>query len=88
MSMGAALKAAQSLDLAEHVLAIELLGACQALDLLAPLATSPPLAGVHAAVRADVPPLEDDRPPAPDVNSIVSLIRSGAIERACKSELR
>jgi histidine ammonia-lyase len=88
MSMGAALKVAQSLALAEHVVAIELLSGCQALDLLAPLTTSPPLAGVHAAIRAAVPTLGDDRPPAPDVDRIVGLIRSGAVERACKSELR
>ena len=37
MSMGAALKAERALQLARHVLAIEMLCACQAIDLLAPL---------------------------------------------------
>ena len=47
MSMAAGLKAARALELARAVIAVELLCACQALDLLAPLATSAPLARVH-----------------------------------------
>jgi histidine ammonia-lyase len=39
MSMGAALKAAHAVALARDVVGIELLCACQAIDLLAPLAT-------------------------------------------------
>ncbi len=83
MSMAAALKAERALDLARHVLAVELLCACQAIDLLAPLRTSVPLARVHAAVRARVPRLVEDRPPAPDVIAITDLIASGSLERAC-----
>ena len=41
MSMGAALKAAQALELATRVVAVEILCACQAIDLLAPLTTAP-----------------------------------------------
>jgi histidine ammonia-lyase len=63
--------------------AIELLCACQAIDLLAPLTTSPPLCEVHALVRSRVPMLEADRAPAPDIASITELIASGAVERAC-----
>ena len=44
MSMGAALKATQALELATRVIAIEILCACQAIDLLAPLTTAPALA--------------------------------------------
>ncbi|MDP1570233.1 MAG: histidine ammonia-lyase [Vicinamibacterales bacterium] len=82
MSMAAALKAARALTFATDVVAIEILCAAQALDLLAPLTTSPALAGVHAAVRAAVPTLVDDRPPAPDINRIHALIASGALEYA------
>ena len=53
MSMAAALKAERALQLATRVIAIEILLACQAIDLLAPLATSPALAPVHARVRSD-----------------------------------
>ncbi len=83
MSMAAALKAERALDLARHVLAVELLCACQAIDLLAPLTTSAPLARVHQAVRARVPRLVDDRPPAPDLAAITDLIANGTLERAC-----
>lgn len=84
MSMSAALKADHALELARHVVAIEMLCACQAIDLLAPLTTSAPLARVHARIRADVPPLVDDRPPAPDIEAIARLIGAGEIARAAR----
>jgi histidine ammonia-lyase len=62
------------------VIAVEVLCACQALDLLSPLTTSTPLSRVHAEVRKHVPTLVDDRPPAPDLDRIVQLIRSGTFE--------
>jgi histidine ammonia-lyase len=80
MSMHAALKAERALQLATHVIAVEVLCACQALDLHAPLTTSPPLARVHAAVRERVPTLVDDRPPAPDLDRIGEMIRAGTFE--------
>ena len=83
MSMAAALKAARAVALARSVLAIELLCASQAIDLLAPLETSPPLARVHAAIRARVSTLDDDRPPSRDIDGITQLIARGDIERAC-----
>ena len=83
MSMAAALKAARAVTLARSVLAIELLCASQAIDLLAPLETSPPLARVHAAIRARVSTLADDRPPSNDIEGITQLIARGDIERAC-----
>src|SRR5207249_12095340 len=60
MSMTAALKADAAVARAREVVAIELLCACQAIDLLAPLTTSPVLARVHALVRSRVPMLGDD----------------------------
>jgi histidine ammonia-lyase len=87
MSMGAALKASRVVELATEVVAIEILAACQAIDLLAPLTTSPPLARVHAAIRARVPVLGADRPPAPDLAAIRDLIATGAIERATDLQL-
>jgi histidine ammonia-lyase len=83
MSMGAALKAERALHLARRVVAIEVLCACQAIDLLAPLASSDPLMRVHARVRADVPTLTADRPPAPDIEMITELIARGTLEYAC-----
>jgi len=88
MSMGAALKAARAVDLAEYVIAIEILAGCQALDLLAPLTTSAALDGVRRAVRGVVPTLDVDRSPAPDIDRIVALIRTLTIEHACQVSLR
>jgi len=80
--MGAALKAQRAVQTARYVLAVELLCGCQAIDLLAPLETSTPLARVHAAVRAIVPPLDEDRPPSPDIDAIAGLIAEGRVESA------
>jgi histidine ammonia-lyase len=83
MSMTAALKAERAVARAREVVAIEILCACQAIDLLAPLVTSPPLAAVHALVRSHVPTLVNDRPPSPDIIAITELIASSALEAAC-----
>jgi histidine ammonia-lyase len=83
MSMTAALKAERAVERAREVIAIEMLCACQAIDFLAPLATSPALARVHDLVRSRVPPLAADRAPAPDIVEIMALIASNAVEDAC-----
>jgi histidine ammonia-lyase len=88
MSMAAALKAQRALELATRVLAIEILCACQAIDLLAPLTTSPELARVHARVRSVVPPLADDRPPAPDIEAISRMIARSSLQTACAMEVK
>lgn len=68
---------------AREVLAIEILCACQAIDLLAPLSTAPPLSRAHALVRSRVPTLEDDRAPAPDIDAITQFFASSELEVAC-----
>ncbi len=88
MSMGAALKAERALQLAIRVLAVEVLCACQAIDLLAPLKTSAALERVHARVRSIVPRLAGDRPPAPDIEAIAQLIAEGSLERSCAVEVK
>jgi histidine ammonia-lyase len=88
MSMAAALKAERALQLATRVVAVEILLACQAIDLLAPLATSPALAPVHAHVRSEVATLIDDRPPSSDIETISELIARGSLERACAIEVK
>ena len=82
MSMTAALKAATAVARAREVVAIEILCACQAIDLRKPLASSMPLMRIHEIVRARVPMLVNDRPPAPDLDAIVEIIRSGKLEYA------
>jgi histidine ammonia-lyase len=85
MSMAAALKAERALQLTRNVIAVEILCACQALDLHAPLVTSDPLQRVHQVVRERVPTLVDDRPPAPDLDQIAHLIGSGSFEYASRA---
>ena len=80
MSMSAALKAARALERARDVIAIEFLCACQAIDLLAPLTTSAPLARVHRIVRATVPTLDDDRPLSHEIAAIARMIASHELE--------
>ena len=82
MSMHAAIKAERALQLAINVLAVEILCACQAIDLRAPLASSTPLMAAHKSVRAHVPTLTTDRSPAPDLDAIAQIIRSGGLEYA------
>jgi histidine ammonia-lyase len=83
MSMTASLKAEQAVARAREVVAIEFLCACQAIDLLTPLETSPPLKKVHAFVRSRVPMLDSDRAPAPDIVALSALIASRGVETAC-----
>ena len=68
------------LEMAENaatIVGIELLAAAQGLDLRMPFVTSPRLAAVHAAIRAVVPTLEDDREAAPDIAAAKALVRAG-----------
>ena len=88
MSMAAGLKAVRASELALQVLAVEALCACQAIDLLAPLVTSPLLQRVHAHVRSGVPALDDDRPPSPDIERIASMIATGSLENSCAGEVK
>jgi histidine ammonia-lyase len=88
MSMTAALKAARAVARAREVVAIEILCACQAIDLLAPLETSPPLEHVRQLVRSRVPSLSVDRAPAPDIVAITELIETSAFERACGARVK
>jgi len=83
MSMTAALKAGRAVSRVREVIAIEILCASQAIDLLAPLTTSAPLMRVHALVRTRVPTLGADRAPASDIAAIVTLIASSDVENAC-----
>ena len=64
-----------------HILAIELLCACQGIDLLAPLQTGTLARTAYDAVRALSPKVVADRPLAPDVNAVAQLIDNASIAR-------
>ena len=76
MGMTAALMALDAVERLEKIVAIELLCACQALD-CDPGAPGGAVASLHAAVRALVPTLIDDRPPADDLEAVLPLIGDG-----------
>jgi histidine ammonia-lyase len=84
MSMAAALKASRVVVLTAHVLAVELLCAAEAIDLLAPLRSSDALIAVHDAVRAVVARRDGDRPPAPDLDALARMIRTGALDHIAR----
>jgi histidine ammonia-lyase len=81
VSMGAtaALKLATIHDHVRTVLAIELLCAAQGIDLRRPLRTTAPLEAIHAVIRAKVPAMPVDRPIAPDIAAVRSMIDDGSL---------
>jgi histidine ammonia-lyase len=81
VSMGgwAARKALVVVDNVEHVLAIELLAACQGLEFHRPLTTTEPLEKVFRLVRSRVEHLEQDRYIAPDILKCVEILRQGLV---------
>jgi len=80
-SMGwhSALRARQVAVNLQAILALELLGAAQGIDLLAPLQPARLTGAAHAALREAVPPLDHDRVLEPEIRSAISLIESGRL---------
>ncbi|XP_073429293.1 histidine ammonia-lyase [Dendrobates tinctorius] len=76
VSMGgwAARKALRVIENVEHVLAIELLAACQGIEFLRPLKTTTPLEKVYDLVRSVVRPWIKDRFMAPDIEAAHRLL--------------
>ena len=72
---------------AEAVVAIELLAAVQGCEFHAPLASSAALEAARAVLRAQVPPLGDDRHFHPDMQAAEGLIRSGALAETARQAL-
>ena len=65
-----------------RILGIELLTAAQGLEFRKPLSTSSALLGVLEVVRTEVPPLQNDRFLAPDLEKATILIRNGKLIKA------
>lgn len=76
MGMGATRRLAPMLANLRNILAIELLCACQGLDLLAPLKTGPEAQKAHAIVRSISKKVEADRSLAPDIEAVGGAIAS------------
>jgi histidine ammonia-lyase len=77
MGMSGARRLSKMLRNLQHILAIELLCACQGIDLLAPLQTGTLASQAYAAIRAKSSKVTEDRPLAPDINAVSALIDSG-----------
>jgi len=81
MGMSGARRLERMLHNLRHILAIELLCACQGIDLLAPLQTGALAKKAYDAVRAASPKVTADRPLAADINTIAALVAHGAIAK-------
>ena len=75
----AAKKAHQISKKLEYILAIELMGAVQALDFHRPLKPSPVSQMVYQQIRSQVPTVTEDRYFYPDIESIYQQIHEGEI---------
>ncbi|HVY09391.1 MAG TPA: histidine ammonia-lyase [Mycobacteriales bacterium] len=82
MGWSAARKLRRSIDLVRRVLAIELMTAARALDLRAPLTSSPAIGAVRERLRTVVPGPGPDRHLAPEIDAVVSLVSSGSLLEA------
>lgn len=81
VSMGtiAARQAREIADNVRYILAIECLAAAQGIDFLAPLTPGIGTGAAHQSIRRVVPHLEEDRVPAPDIQSVYQLIDNGSL---------
>ncbi|MBI1749857.1 MAG: histidine ammonia-lyase [Acidobacteria bacterium] len=77
MGMSAARRLRPMLGNVRHILAIELLAACQGIDLLAPLRTGALAHKAHARVRSVAKRLDEDRPLAKEIEAVGSIISDG-----------
>jgi histidine ammonia-lyase len=84
MGMTAARHAREVVANAEVVVALEALGAAQALDLRAPLDPGGATAAAKRALREAVPFFEADREFGPDIGAAVELVRSGRMVAAAE----
>jgi histidine ammonia-lyase len=85
MGWGAARKLRRATANVAGILAVELIAACQALELRAPLQAAPASSAVVAAVRSAIPGLAEDRHLAPDLAVATDLVLSGRVVEAAES---
>ena len=81
MGMTSALKLRSIVDLAENLLAIELLAAAEGLEYRRPLKPGRGVERAYNAVRKVAPSLKQDRPLAGDIARVAEAIRRGDFDR-------
>ena len=79
MGMSGARRLDRMLKNLRNTIAIELLCACQGIDLLAPLKTGKLARKAHEIVRAKSRMLSVDRPLAADIEAVSRLVADGAV---------
>ncbi len=82
MGMAAAYKTRRILANARRVVAAELLCAAQGLEFLAPLRPGRGVGAIYRRIREAEPPvapLDEDRPPAPDLERLAALVAAGEL---------
>src|SRR5580698_1106560 len=79
MGMSGARRLGRMLRNLRHTIAIELLCACQGIDLLAPLRTGTVATKAYETIRAKSAKLTHDRPLAADIEAVSELLVNGAI---------
>jgi len=87
MAAHAARRLSEMADNLAAILGIELLVAAQGIELRSPHLTSPALAAVIAALRAQVPALGSDRYMAGDLAKAKALVEEGQLSAAAMAEL-
>ena len=80
MGMSAARRLRPMFDNLRGILAIELLAACQGIDLLSPLRTGTLAQKAHARVRSVAKKVEEDRSLAKDIAAVGALITDGSFQ--------
>jgi histidine ammonia-lyase len=88
MGMAAARRLAPMIANLQRIIAIELLAACQGIDLLAPLRTGPESQRAVDIVRAVSPTLEADRSLSEDIEAVAGRIRDNAFGRVLMQDLK
>jgi histidine ammonia-lyase len=81
MGMTSGLKLRSIVDLAENLLAIELLAAAEGLEYRRPLKAGRGVERAYTAVRKVAPPLTQDRPLSGDIAAVAEAIRRGDFDR-------
>src|SRR5271163_2829532 len=81
MGMSGARRLSRMLQNLRHILAIELLCACQGIDLLEPLKTGTLATRAYDLVRAKSAMLVDDRPLSEEIESVSAVVAAGDFAR-------
>jgi histidine ammonia-lyase len=87
MGMTTAIKTRQIIENSWPVIAVELMAAAQAFDLLAPSQPAPATRAAYEVIRKHVPKLEQDRPLHIDINALAKVAKQGDILSAVEKEI-